>query len=359
MGLRPAWATQCISVLPANQGHTAGQQHNKKEFSNATNLYFKNLDAQDLICGFFSIMWVIFTLVWLPWKTTNYQALWYFLIENNFILYSVFWSCPPFPPRSSPTSHPANSTTSFSLYLENKQDKKKVRIKQNRKNEKGKTQSQKDTHTFHNNTKVKTIINMQKNKEGKNAQTKHYEAQQLQKYHWVPFVLAMYCWGWGLPFSVIDVTNRTPLEKPICPTWAAISWKTLLGQGWGLTSTSHLSGGTPPVQTLCVLPWSRWARVHVRPAVDGRRCFFGVFQPPLTLTILSPLLHSFPNPKKIIFKCWIFKSLTAQQNKIKSRASRIWKTRNVQDCKEPFPNIKRLPFSEAHGVDRKTEKQHR
>lgn len=31
----------------------------------------------------------------------------------------------------------------------------------------------------------------------------------------VQFVLATYCWAWGLLLSVINISNNTPLEKTI------------------------------------------------------------------------------------------------------------------------------------------------
>lgn len=37
--------------------------------------------------------------------------------------------------------------------------------------------------------------------------------KNFQKYQWVHFVLAAYCWPWGLSLSVVCVPRETPLEK--------------------------------------------------------------------------------------------------------------------------------------------------
>lgn len=39
----------------------------------------------------------------------------------------------------------------------------------------------------------------------------------LQKYHCVLFVLATYCWVWGLLFSGTQIPTETPLQKASFP----------------------------------------------------------------------------------------------------------------------------------------------
>lgn len=73
------------------------------------------------------------------------------------------------------------------------------------------------TQKSHENTKLKTVMCKQKIYKVKNAQSIiYYETKNNPwKYHWVPFLLAVYCWVWGLPWCVVCVSSEILLEKII------------------------------------------------------------------------------------------------------------------------------------------------
>ena len=61
----------------------------------------------------------------------------------------------------------------------------------------------------------------------KNKQTKsparHSETETLPHGLWAHFVVAVYCWAWGLLLNVICISSETPLEKTDFFFWHRIS----------------------------------------------------------------------------------------------------------------------------------------
>lgn len=63
------------------------------------------------------------------------------------------------------------------------------------------------------------------------AQTKHYETKTLNNYHWVLFVLVIYCWAWGLHLHVVYKSSEIWLEK--IHFWVASSFQLEEASGLG------------------------------------------------------------------------------------------------------------------------------
>lgn len=133
------------------------------------------------------------------------------------------------------------------------------------------------------------------------AQTQHYDAKDHQWWHWVPLVLAVYSWAWGL--HLIFLSTETPLEKTNVLFASGYRLETVseLKMGAVRVTTSPLSFRTltlyRPMEAFCMLPKSLLVPMCTSPSVPGSPCFLGVlcplwllttFPPPLSLNFLSP-----------------------------------------------------------------------
>ena len=85
---------------------------------------------------------------------------------------------------------------------------------------------------------------------------KHYETKkQTNK----PYNI--YCWPWGLPFSVVCMPKETPLEKTNIPSTHGYQSEKASRLGLGLVSPSPLCTGIPSGVDLC-RPWESCNGLH-------------------------------------------------------------------------------------------------
>lgn len=102
-------------------------------------------------------------------------------------------------------SHPPNSALFISLFRKKKhniqkQPHKKISL------------CPEHTHKKHHKTLNQQKTRPKKGKK-KKPQQSNMKQKNLQKYLWINLVLAIYCWAWSLPLSVVNIVSETPLKK--------------------------------------------------------------------------------------------------------------------------------------------------
>lgn len=132
---------------------------------------------------------------------------------------SIYIPLPKTHPRYPPPLHLPNSTP-FSFSLENGQTNKNKTTTTTTTKKKYMKQTNIHTHIHkqetYKNTKSEIIEYKQKTSNKKKVLKQSYwDKKNLQKYHWNNFVLAIYCWTWGLHLIVVNI----PLIK-----WEVQEW---------------------------------------------------------------------------------------------------------------------------------------
>lgn len=110
------------------------------------------------------------------------------------------------------------------------------------------TYRHRDTHSYtqesYKNTKLKAIVYMQmtfkvkqtgtsKIKKTKMLLQNIYEIKNLQRCHWVRFVLAISCWAWGLPLRLMCIASEICWKELIFRLLVVVKWETTCGLDMG------------------------------------------------------------------------------------------------------------------------------
>lgn len=98
------------------------------------------------------------------------------------------------------------------------------------------------------------------------------QKQALQNYHWGHFVLAIYCWTWGLPVHVVCLPNETLLQKAKYSFVSGYQLEIASDLGMGYVFLSSFSPETP----IWLRPVSLWLHMCIS-LLSRRSCFLGVF----------------------------------------------------------------------------------
>lgn len=115
--------------------------------------------------------------------------------------------------------------------------------------------------------------------------------RQLQNHYWVHFILAVYCWAWGMSLSMIYISSEISLEKT--SSFFESSWQLEKTFRLGMWAHVHFPFSVlglhldKTVQALYMMPHSLWVHMCVNPDVLGRQ-FLWLLQYSYVLFCIPP-----------------------------------------------------------------------
>lgn len=101
----------------------------------------------------------------------------------------------------------------------------------------------------------------------------------VQRCHWVPFVLAPYCWSWGQPLRVVCTPGKTLLEKnnflPTSGFQLQTAYELKTGACVSLCHSTGAPSGAGPCRP-CACCQSLWIQMCISPEAFRRSCLLSV-----------------------------------------------------------------------------------